>query len=992
MLTDILSGLNKSQLNAVSHKVSPVLVLAGPGTGKTRLLVARIAWLMEKEKIPAGKILALTFTNKAAGELKSRLSTVVGEAGISVQAGTFHAFALTILRKYHKQAQLDRFFTVCDQDYQTRLLRNLASPYLREDLDKKVKGIQLSISNHQIRSSSLSRMAQEIYGKYKAHLEKHNLIDFNQIMVKCHDLLQKNEDILAEYRFLFPAILVDEFQDTDAVQYELLKLLAWEHRNIFVVADDDQSIYSWRGANPENVKKFMEDFGIEQPVFLDINYRSGKTILAAANEIISKTNRIEPDKNLRKLEDHEDIFDLKFFDDEKSEVEFILKKIFDWTESGVAYSEMAVIYPYHIMGQQLESHLLQEKIPFQMASGKSILDHPVIRKVILHLRLIRDAEDPLALEELVSHELGQSLTEMVRQNSRQKSISFRKSLYDFYSDNTRRLSYDLKLKIQAFIHHLANIINLKDFYSFESLVEEIHGSVNYNQSSVFSGFNSMLSRVDKVADMLGFQTVSLTGRKIYVCHPDDRIAYLAAQLVREVLDTELITAAGQIDDETTVLALEPVSDAAWSTVEIFRLKDAQRQGALSCLFKFLQWYTTHNEQPFLQDYVVLDLETTGKDTTGCGIVEIAAVKVENGQKTAELQSLINPEMPISEGAQAVHNISDSDVKDAPVIAKLWPEFKSFIGDSVIIAHNGYQFDFPILDRYARLIDGQKLGNIRFDSLTMARKLYPNQANSIDALMERFGLTAGERHRALEDVVVLVDIFRNLQKKRLDDMKQTSLETVLDIVALGNAIENRTAASEDQIFFRCGGRKLISHFSKIPSLYADKFGPDQERLVTMIRDRLNQVQPQTQVYQTDEDQWLRIREMTRQFSKEPIDEAIAGFLAFISLNTAQDQLREVNAVSLLTYHAAKGLEFDKVILLGLENSNMPSFSAMREDADDGRPVSQKMEEQRRLLYVGLTRAKTELILTAVKNRGGWERESSVFLKDLKNLKIENTLER
>jgi superfamily I DNA/RNA helicase len=334
-------------------------------------------------------------------------------------------------------------------------------------------------------------------------------------------------------------------------------------------------------------------------------------------------------------------------------------------------------------------------------------------------------------------------------------------------------------------------------------------------------------------------------------------------------------------------------------------------------------------------------------------------------------------MPISRQAQSVHHISDADVKNQPRIDEFWPRFKEFIADSILIAHNGHQFDFPILDRFARQLDKSRLKNIRFDSLVLARRIFPGQSNSIDALMDRFQLKADARHRALDDVVVLKEIIDRLQEVKSELLKQSSLEIVLDIVALANLIEDKVTAREDQIFFRCGARKLLSPFSKIRSLYAKTMKYDEKYILDKIRNKIEQFEP----YNNEEDIWQRMKEIGHQFENLKIDEAIMQFLNFISLNSSQDQLQDINAVSMLTFHAAKGLEFDKVILLGMENDNMPSFMALRNDADDDRPVAKKLEEQRRLFYVGVTRAKTELVLTAVKNRGGWERESSPFLKDI-----------
>jgi DNA helicase-2/ATP-dependent DNA helicase PcrA len=205
---------------------------------------------------------------------------------------------------------------------------------------------------------------------------------------------------------------------------------------------------------------------------------------------------------------------------------------------------------------------------------------------------------------------------------------------------------------------------------------------------------------------------------------------------------------------------------------------------------------------------------------------------------------------------------------------------------------------------------------------------------------------------------------------------------LDIISLGNFLEGKISGTEDKIFFLAGGRKLQSTYSRIRSLYTQSFNVSDDILREQIREKLYELDPNLISYQNNEHLLEKIKQLAAQYDGVDFEEATAAFLTQLSLNNSQDQLENINAISLLTYHSAKGLEFEKVILMGMENKNMPGFHALRTDNDDDRPVPKKLEEQRRLFYVGMTRAKTELVLTAVKNRGGWEHESSPFLKDIK----------
>ncbi len=989
MVDHFLTSLNEKQNEAVQKPLEPVLVIAGPGTGKTRLITARIAWLIESHKIPAENILALTFTNKAANEMSTRLVNLIGQQGKDVYCSTFHSFALDILRKYHSRLQLNRFFSVCDQEYQHQLLIRLCTPYIKESIDVKVQGILLSFSNFRSRGKALSNFARERNREYENHLKKHHLIDFDQIIIFCQKLLMEHHDVCEEYRHLYPAILVDEFQDSDPLQYDIVRMLAEKDKNIFVVADDDQSIYSWRGANPENIRRYMTDFNIKNPIYLDINYRNGETILNNAQRVIAKTERIEPQKKLIVNEEKSNTIDMKFFYHEKDEVEYILQKIQDWSDQGIPYKEMAIIYPFHKIGQALEQFIIKKEIPYQMALGKSILDHPLVKRIVLHLKLIRDPGDPVNLEELARLELGESLYGLIKQMAQQKRSNFRKILYKFYVEENEKLPYDSLLKIRNFIAHIANLVNLKEFYTFTQMLNEISLEMASKVQSYLFQFREVMDNFSFLEKNASWKKVELEGQNIFVFHNDPRVAFLGVELIKSVFGKK----AGSLDSRTGTLSLSgddilfslsprPENVTAINEIPIYTIKSDKRQGSLSNLFKFLQWYSSKDDKPPIRKYVVLDLETTDKDKHTCGIVEIAAVRVEESSIVAEFNSLINPQMPISKGAQKVHNISPEDVKDAPTIETMWPEFLDFIGDAILIAHNGYNFDFPILDRFAKRISGEKLSNIRIDSLVSARYLFPGESNSIDALMQRFNLETDQRHRALDDVMVLVKIMHKLQSLKMDIGQLTSLEMFLDIVALGNYLEDTIIGTEDRLFFVAGGRKVQTAYSKIRSDYVKTFDEDEAFLSSKIKDKLHQLNPRLIAYQNNEHIIEKIKQLAEQYEKMTFDEAVVSFLSYLSLNSAQDQLEDIDAVSLLTYHAAKGLEFDKVILMGMENKNMPGFHALRQDEDDDRPIPKKMEEQRRLFYVGMTRAKSELVLIAVKNRGGWEHESSPFLRDLK----------
>ncbi|TFH00196.1 MAG: hypothetical protein E4H13_08135, partial [Calditrichales bacterium] len=529
----------------------------------------------------------------------------------------------------------------------------------------------------------------------------------------------------------------------------------------------------------------------------------------------------------------------------------------------------------------------------------------------------------------------------------------------------------------------------KSFFSFRRLFDEIYVQIDQPEISILYRLKNNLESFDAFDKHPHFHRAIKQALHLYVYHPDKRIATLGCQMVKKIINkpVDAVYETGNFEGmpaDAVMLALSPGSPPTEpdKVVPVYTFESAARKAGLSHLYKLLQWYVSFDADDPYSRYIVLDLETTDAETGSCGIVEIAALRVENGRITEEFHSLVNPQKPISKSAQKVHQISAETVQNAPPIEKIWTDFTRFIGSDILIAHNGYHFDFPILDRYAKQISGHKLANTRIDTLVIARNLYPAESNSVDALMHRFSLSATLRHRAMADVHVLVDIFNNLQKVRYEIGRAVSLEMLLDYVALGNYLEDRINLAEDRSYFISGARKLKTAYSESMRIYLEMTGDDEIGFRAKLHEKIHEFDPDLNIYKSDEYVLEKIKDIAALYEHIEFNEAISGFLSIISLNMGQDQLENINAISLLTYHSAKGLEFDKVVLMGMEDKNMPGFHALKEDSDDDRPVSVKKEEQRRLFYVGMTRAKSELILTAVKNRGGWEHKSSEFLRDLK----------
>jgi len=979
-----LDELNEFQLKAVQAPRKPILVLAGPGTGKTRTLASRVAYQISKFQIPPERIVALTFSNKAAGEMQERLSRYIEAGAVNIRLSTIHSFCLMVLRKNFLSAGLDKNFSVADDHYQNRLLLKIARSVSFRFEEKKLSGIKLGFSNHIFNNNPLPVFSARIYDRYLAELNEHKLIDYDQILIKTKELFQNHPEILKQYQYLYEAVLVDEFQDTDGVQYEIIRLLAEKHRNIFVVADDDQSIYGWRGASPENIRKYMDDFKIEEPVILKRNYRNSARIINSALPLIAGTDRIDSAKEVFSESAVDGELMAHFFPDEAQEQEFVLSRLQSWLKQGTGLSEIAVLYPRHAIGDQLINTLIRNKIPFQQAVGKNLRENPQVQKILLYLRLVKDPSDQLILEDLVETELGQEIYILIQRRQKDKNISFKLAVNETAGDE--RLSLAARQKLAAFIGNLANLINLKTFFNFPRLVREIIAARRDLQSFYLQQNYQQLENLNISRVRLDQKHI----QKIWVYHPDEHLAFFGTRLLAHLFPKEKIHIFKTdqrefLDARDIIFQLDKwdIHDIPSKIIAVWQLTNTRRVSSLSALFRWLQYHLVPENNHMFSDYVVFDLETTGRDTSRCGIVEIAAVQVRNGEIAATFSSLVNPGMPVESEAEAVHHISATDLAGAPGLDEVWPKFRKFVGEAVLIAHNGYQFDFKIIDRIALERNEAKIGKSRYDTLYLARNLFPDEKNSIDALAERFKLDTGTRHRALDDVQVLVNIFIKLRKIQQQREQLTAGEEFTEIVSLANLLFRQSSGIEDQVLIRAGLPKLLSPYSRVCKDYIREFELDAKEVRANLELQLTRSLEPDLSQDAGREFFESLLSVAEEFKTQPIDTAIAEFISYVSLIHPSDQLKYIDALSLLTFHAAKGLEFEKVVIMGMEDKQIPNFFTYQTDESDSRTTSQKMDEQLRLLYVAMTRARSEIVFTVVKNRDGREQKSSPFFQYIKD---------
>ncbi|MGA2397171.1 MAG: DNA helicase II [Steroidobacteraceae bacterium] len=434
-VSHLLDGLNDAQRQAVASPLGAVLVLAGAGSGKTRVLVHRVAWLIQVEGASPHSILAVTFTNKAAAEMRRRIEGLLGHPGGSLWIGTFHGLAHRLLRLHWREAGLPRSFQILDAEDQARLLRKVLKS-LELDETRWVPREILWFINAQkdegLRAKHLKddgdptrRQLIQIYHAYEEACRRGGVVDFAELLLRAYEIWKEHPSLLEHYRTRFRHVLVDEFQDTNAIQYKWLTLLIGQTGLPFVVGDDDQSIYRWRGARVENLHQFRRDYPQAQLVKLEQNYRSTGTILKAANALIAN-NSGRLGKNLWTSGADGERVKLYAAFNERDEADFVVNRIRDWVERGGARSEVAVLYRSNAQSRVFEEAFLNARMPYRVYGGLRFFERAEIKDALAYLRLIASRADDTSFERVVNlpaRGIGAKTLDLLRETARAKGTS-----------------------------------------------------------------------------------------------------------------------------------------------------------------------------------------------------------------------------------------------------------------------------------------------------------------------------------------------------------------------------------------------------------------------------------------------------------------------------------------------------------------------------------------------------------------------------------------
>jgi len=434
-VSELLDGLNDNQRAAVAAPRSNLLVLAGAGSGKTRVLVHRIAWLMSVENCSPYSIMAVTFTNKAAAEMRHRIEHLIGTSQGGMWIGTFHGLAHRLLRAHHLDAGLPQDFQILDSEDQLRLLKRLIKSMNLDDKQwparqgmwyingKKDEGLRPKhIESY---GNPIEQTWLRIYQAYQEACDRAGLVDFAELLLRAHELWLNKPHILNHYRERFTNVLVDEFQDTNNIQYAWIRMLAGDSGRVIIVGDDDQSIYGWRGAQVENIQRFLQDFPGAETIRLEQNYRSTNNILKAANALIANNNGRLGKALWTEGSDGEPISIYCAFN-ELDEARFVVNRIKVWMENGGALNDCAILYRSNAQSRVLEEALLQSSMPYRIYGGMRFFERQEIKDALSYLRLMANRNDDAAFERVVNtptRGVGDRTLDVVRQTARERQMT-----------------------------------------------------------------------------------------------------------------------------------------------------------------------------------------------------------------------------------------------------------------------------------------------------------------------------------------------------------------------------------------------------------------------------------------------------------------------------------------------------------------------------------------------------------------------------------------
>ena len=1080
---ELIQELNEKQQQAAIPIEGAMLVLAGPGTGKTKVITHRIAHLIRYHQVPPHSILAVTFTNKAAQEMLERVKELLGtRQGLDVRIHTFHAFCVGLLREHASEIGLSENFTIFDQETQEEILVECLRDLKLNQRDYPLWQLRNLIGAHKIKleeplpqtndveefqairrtdraaidDSVMTYNLTELVKVYQSKLADHNALDFDDLISKSVEMLQEVPSIRAKYHKDIQFILVDEYQDINAAQYRLLKCLCRSpKRNLMVVADADQSIYSWRGSDPQYIEEFKSDF---EPTIVELeeHYRCGEKILRAAQSLIAQNAR-QKESILKTHRGPGNTIYHYALNRPEDEAEHIVKLIRQLVEQRhYSPGNIAVFYRTHKLADLLADLLYREGLEFQRIGQTNSFQEDHAKDVVSYLNFIR-WQLPRNLERTINfpQQLIDDLT-LVRLKwlAQRDDLSLVELLRNIeaYPDDvgplTRRNIQQLFQQIDQFAAEIEGENTSRIASKLYELLERRRSP--YRDEEIHEIENQLeIPRLQTAADTL-FSGIT-RGDSIQIVATYGIDSYCAAHIIHQTLEgyleynVELQLLPSGVSEPDSVPSLDrshsgitvlvgdfeviPETETAIligvrqnvlpedSNVGILQLTQAQSASADAhskslIALKLCQRLLGYFERPNLTDMVVYDLETVGKNAEHTEIVEIAAKRLSRiGSELERYHQYVKPPHPIPPSSTRIHGIDNETVKNEPSIETVLPELLSFIQDRILIGHNVFEFDNVVLDRNLKKYLDRRLSNPYYDTLETARRLYPRESCRLEALAEKFNIEHDTMHRAIEDVDVTYQVFEKLIGVDLSRREVRSLTEFLPLVGVGllDAYSNggskpipsdwlarnteppaggqiaetsgEPSISVEQAFVQAAARCMQCHSPEFDELLAGLEQAEAEQTQSFI-----QSLQRTKLVKFPEDiEWEELRAKfmngVLHFEANTTEKELFNFLDYQKLISNADEVEvKHDKLTLMTVHAAKGTEFPVVIIMGMEENTFPVW---QRDA-----TLEDIEEERRLFYVGMTRAVERLYLTSVVYRqNDWERAPSMFIREIPSNLIE-----
>ena len=1057
-------ALNASQRTAVQASMDPQLVVAGPGTGKTRVLVCRAAHLIDARSVTPSRLVLVTFTRRAARQLTDRLADLVGPAAQHVQAGTLHHFCYNLLREHTPQADVPDDFIVVDDTVADAFWQqwyNTHERWCNEHDLHSYRQVKTHISRIKLGIDTVSGRLTQGLRAYNNLLSERGALDFDDLLVKTRDLLRDAPSVRAKLADDFAAVLVDEFQDTDPVQFDILRRLGQEGVHLFCVADDDQSVYRFRGARPENIRRYIEAFGCTEANgtrhVLTTNYRSNRAIFAVAESVLDTDERLKQRGDIRTQDDGVAPVQLVACRDAEAERRFALGQVREWIEDGASRPAIAVLARQNRRLAALERDFLAAGIACETSSSEDLLDTPPARKLHALLRVV----DARRRDTTIDGPMTDLLERMLPDDVIARLQTFRKrhmpnqstwaAFQTLVSTPDARESAQLVAAADRLDHTYATITNLLQTSQEEDLTI---GAFTQTALQQLGDPLQLLTRyADTLRDPATLPSIEAAGAlvsrwgelseadapRLLLHHRTPQITRLWRQFVRRALDVETDPPAPLPEAQEALFVrpteggippLGPEDIVLTTDLEAF-LEWAERTGALPDdtapphllllsqdpslsterqqllglspddvkvvdpeavfhspsvrLLKLLQQATGPSApEPLFPEYVMVDLEATSLNPHQCRVAEIGALKVEDGVVTDSFEALVElPDDLTEDERDTLREVCgldpDTDFESARPEAEVWADFCDFVGPAPLVAHNGQRYDFRVLRRLNNEHEADARWATTYDLLPAAHELFPtlrryNAAALREQLLDDETDTA---HRALADCEDQQRILERLQAERARQDRIFAHEPLLPLLVAALTYESPDpgALSPDaQALLQVGHTWALRD--------ASPAGDDLRSLLPRaLPDRLRKHDLYTLI---DEDKLVlasagvqpglarRLDALFAPYADDRLrSDALADLLTHLSLWGEDTTPRGEEVVTLSTYHSAKGLEFERVVCMDVHDNAFPPYFARD---PEGR------RESRRLLYVGMTRAERQLVLTYPRRERGYDRRPSPFLDD------------